>query len=448
MAANDPHDHDHGHDHAHGHYHPPEGEGPLRFSDPAQESLSQALRAGFNVLRVIMIVLLVAYFASGWFQVPPGDQGLIVRLGKLRDNDRAGSPYAGTPVFGPGWHFALPDPLDEKLLLPGQSRYMYIDSFLVSRDRGEHGKPLGVKTLSELVAGRNPQLTPGADGFMISGDRNISHGFFAVEYRIVDAARFVRSIGDEPADLEPVLRPLAENAVLRAVAGRRVEEVLKFGAAGDSGSNVVAEDIRSRLQAELDRLEAGVSVVKVAADTIEPGPVRMAFVNVSNAENERQKLIKEAEQQRDQILGGTVGSRERYQKLLATIEELGAAQATGADEPRIAELRMRIDAQLEQAQGEVAAVLGRAQTRATAQLETMRRQFEEFQFYRDAHRKNPELTVVRLWVRMRDAVLGSKQNEIFYVPQSGVIEILANRDPQRLIDAEKERYKGRFGQPP
>ena len=29
--------------------------------DPAQESLSQALRAGFNVLRVIIVVLLIAF---------------------------------------------------------------------------------------------------------------------------------------------------------------------------------------------------------------------------------------------------------------------------------------------------------------------------------------------------------------------------------------------------
>ena len=94
------HQHDHpGHDHDHPHEHAPEA---LTFSDPAQESLSQALRAGFNVLRVLMIVLLVAYIMSGWFEVGTGQQGLIVGWGKLRLNEGGESANKGTPIFDSG----------------------------------------------------------------------------------------------------------------------------------------------------------------------------------------------------------------------------------------------------------------------------------------------------------------------------------------------------------
>lgn len=401
---------------------------PRVFTDPAQESLSQALRAGFHVLRIIMLVLLVAYFASGWFQVNPGEQGLIARLGALRTN-----PATGSPIFPEGWHFALPDPFDEKITIPGQAYSIQIDTFLFRRDAKDLGKPL-----AEINVGRS-QLEPGIDGAMISGDRNLSHGLWTIEYRIGDGARFVTSVGERPADFEPLLRRLSEAAIIRAVAGRRVEDVLRYGGAAESMANVVAEDVRSRLSAELARLETGVVIDRVTAETIEPGQVREAFLRVSSAGSERKRLIDEAEQERDRILNQAAGPG--YRELLAAIEAYGAAQAVGEHEPRLEELRAEIDRRLEEAKGEVAAVLGRARTRATEIRETVRRQYEQFTYHLEAYRKHPELTVLRTWVRMRDAILGSAQNEIFFVPRSQIIEILANRDPQRLIEAEKERFR-------
>ncbi len=401
---------------------------PPSFTDPAQESLSLALRAGFNVLRIIMLVLLVAYFASGWFQVNPGQQGLIVRFGALRTN-----PATGAPIFPEGWHFALPDPFDEKITIPGQAYSIQIDTFLFRRDAKDIGKPL-----TEINTGRS-ELEPGIDGAMISGDRNLSHGLWTIEYRIEDGARFVTSVGEKPEDFEPLLRRLGEAAIIRAVAGRRVEDVLRYGGGAEAGTNIVAEEVRNRLGAELAQLETGVVINRVTAETIEPGQVREAFLRVSSAESERKRLIDEARQERDQILNQAAGPG--YRELLAAIEAYGAAQTLGEDEQRLAELRAEIDRRLEEAQGEVAAVLGRARTRATEIREGVRRQFEQFSYHLEAYRRYPELTALRVWVRMRDAILGSPQNEIFFVPRSQIVEILANRDPQRLIEAEKERLR-------
>lgn len=401
---------------------------PPDYTDPAQESLSQALRAGFNVLRVIMLVLLVAYFASGWFQVNPGQQGLIVRFGVLRTN-----PATGSPIFPEGWHFALPDPFDEKITISGQAYSIQIDTFLFRRDAKDIGKPL-----AEINTGRN-ELEPGIDGAMISGDRNLSHGLWTIEYRIEDGARFVTSVGEKPESFEPLLRRLGEAAIIRAVASRRVEDVLRYGAGGEVGANVVAEEVRNRLGVELARLETGVVINRVTAETVEPGLVREAFVRVSLAESTRKQLIDEARQKRDEILNQAGGPG--YRELLAAIEVYGAAQAVGESEQRLAELRAEIDRQLEEAQGEVAAVLGRARTRGTEIREGVRRQYEQFTYQLEAYRKHPERTTLRAWVRMRDAILGSPQNEIFFVPRSQIVQILANRDPQRLIEAEKERLR-------
>lgn len=39
--------------------------------DPANQSLAEALRKSFRVLKLIMLVLVVLYFLSGWFSVKP-----------------------------------------------------------------------------------------------------------------------------------------------------------------------------------------------------------------------------------------------------------------------------------------------------------------------------------------------------------------------------------------
>jgi regulator of protease activity HflC (stomatin/prohibitin superfamily) len=436
------HHHDHGpgghhhhHDHGHHHHDPADG-GPVHFTDPAQESLSQALKAGFNVMRVIMIVLLIAYFASGWFQVKPGDQGLIVRFGQLRDN-----PATGKPIYEQGWHFALPDPFDTKITVPGQFYTLKLDTFLFKRVGDAARKPLGEQPLAEILMEKD-KLEPGEDGAMLSGDRNLSHGIWTVEFRIDDAAKYVRNVGSNPPhDFRPLLQRVTENAVIKAVAGRRIEEVLRYGRPGEVIADIVSADVQTRIAQELARLDTGVTIIKVTAETIEPGRVRTAFYRVNVAQNEQQRLISEANQQRTQLLNEAAGPG--YEALLKLIEAYGAAQTASASEDRLREMLAEIDAMLDKASGQVADILSRASTRRDAAVQDLRREYEEFIGFRDAYRKNPFAALVREWVRMRSVVLGSVQNEIFYMPRAKTIEILTNRDPERALEAERQRFQGR-----
>lgn len=427
--------HDHGHG-GHHHHHDHDDEPPV-FTDPAQESLSQAMRAGFNVLRVIMIVLLVAYFASGWFQVKPGDQGLIVRFGALREN-----PKTGTPIFEQGWHFALPDPFDTKIPVPGQFYTLRLDSFLFKRVGTAAQKPLGVQPLSEILTEKE-SFEPGEDGYMISGDRNISHGLWSIEFRIEDAAKYVRNVGNRaPDDLEPILQRLMENAVTKAVAGRRIEEVLRYARPGEIIGDVVAQEVQKQLSAALARLESGVVISKITSETIEPGRVRPAFYRVNRAQQEQQRLVTEAQKQRNQLLSEAAGDKARYDALLQVINEYGAAQLQNAPETRLKELLADIDAKLMTSSGEAQSMLDRARTERDNERESVQREYTEFINFLEAYRKSPQTTRVREWVRMRAEVLGSVQNEIFFLPAARIVEILTNRDPQRLLEAEAERYKG------
>ena len=170
-------------------------------ADPAQESLVSALRSSFAVLRLVILVLLILYAVSGVFPIEPGDQGVIVRLGKPILNMDEGSEYYETPVFGAGWiWWALPDPIDEKIRLPGRNYELETDAFLFSRSEDDIKNDTDIATLRRS----SPTLTPGRDGASLTGDKNLSHGLWKVEYRIADAAKFVTEVGEQPGNVEPI----------------------------------------------------------------------------------------------------------------------------------------------------------------------------------------------------------------------------------------------------
>lgn len=400
-------------------------EPPAPAVDPAQESLVSALRSSFAILRLIMILLVVLYLISGVFQIQPGDQGVIARLGVLVNNSAT-----GTPVFTQGWiWWALPDPFDEKIRISGRIHTMETDTFLFKRRQEDIDDKTDIATIRPL--GRS--LTPGTDGAMLTGDKNLSHGLWAVEYRIVDAPRFVQNVGEKPEDVEPLLRRLFESSILREVAYRRVEEVTR------GKVERIASDVARRLQQELNDLEVGLEVVKVKANNIVPAQVAPAFAEVTRAENEKKQQEHAAGQRATEILNQAAGPQ--HHELLKRIREYGDAQLADSDAQVLAQLRLAIDASLEQAQGAVAVKLREAQAESDTVREQISREHEEFTYWLEQYRQYPGPTLVLLWTQMRQVVLNSDDNETFWVPNSDIIEILINRDPNRAIEAERKRLQ-------
>src|SRR5215468_8513217 len=90
--------------------------------DPANQSLADALRKSFAVLKALMLVLVVAYVLSGWFRVQPGEVGFVVRMGRVIGigNDR---------VLKPGWHWSFPYPIDQVVTVATQQERTQTVSF-------------------------------------------------------------------------------------------------------------------------------------------------------------------------------------------------------------------------------------------------------------------------------------------------------------------------------
>ncbi len=399
--------------------------------DPVQQSLFGALRTGFNVLLTVMGVLMIAYLLSGLFRIDAGEQGLIVRFGKLVTNSGQTDSEIGPKVFTQGLEVALPDPFDEKIRVPTRKFVMELDTFSFQRDEADRDKPLS------QIERRRIGLKPGLDGALLTGDKNLAHAIWKIEYNIFDAQRFIEHVradvptreGRYPA-LEEILGRLAESVIITESAWRRFEDITR------GESSAFAAGVRRRLQSEIDALDLGVALGAVTVDTAEPQGVRNAYRGVTQAENELKEQIDNAQAEANAILNKTAGAG--HTELLRIIRAYGAQQAVGAAPAELAPVRGRIEQALDRSGGEVAIRLRDAASAANEIRQRVEGQFSEFQNRLKQYRKYPRITTLELQNQMRRKILTSLQNEMFFVPDVDDLQILLNRDPNKKARREME----------
>ncbi|MGD2108126.1 MAG: hypothetical protein PVI86_01915, partial [Phycisphaerae bacterium] len=100
--------------------------------DAASQSLADALRSSFSVLKVIMVVLVVLYLFSNVRSIDLYEEALTLRLGRLH-----------RVVDKPGLVWAFPFPIDEIVPLPTkQSNDTLVRSHTLFRNQQEKGKPI------------------------------------------------------------------------------------------------------------------------------------------------------------------------------------------------------------------------------------------------------------------------------------------------------------------
>ena len=85
--------------------------------DAANQSLADALRASFGVLKVIMVLLVVWFLFSGVTCVQETQQAVVFRFGKLQ-----------SAASETGLHLAFPYPVDETLRIGVAAETLTFDS--------------------------------------------------------------------------------------------------------------------------------------------------------------------------------------------------------------------------------------------------------------------------------------------------------------------------------
>src|SRR4030042_6797014 len=230
---------------------------------------------GWIVIGIILLIFLV----SSVFTVNPEEIGVIQRCGKY------------TRVVSPGLNFKLPFGIETVKKVPVERQ--------LKEEFGFRTKTAGVRT---EYAGRAFQK----ESLMLTGDLNAAEVEWIVQFRISDPFKFLFKVRNAIS----TFRDMNEALMREVVGDRTVSEVLT------TGRVEIANTVTTKLQELCDQYETGIKVDQVVLQDVNPpDPVKPAFNEVNEAQQEREKMINQARSEYNQVIPKARGTAAR------TIEE-------------------------------------------------------------------------------------------------------------------------------
>lgn len=228
-----------------------------------------------NGLRFVWLIplALAAWLLSGIYRVDSAERAVVLRFGA----------YAGTTE--PGLHWHLPWPLARaELVNIGQVR------------------PFSYATE------------------MLTADENIVQVSIAVQYLVSDPYQYLFGVRDPNQTLGEV----AESAIRQVVGGNKMDFVL------GAGQSEIANDTQQLMQRTLTRYHAGLKVLSVNLQRLQPPrEVQEAFDDVNKAREDKQRLQNNAQAYANAIVPKAKGQAAQIVQQAEAYQAKVVAEAQG-----------------------------------------------------------------------------------------------------------------------
>lgn len=245
---------------------PPDDEPSSPFSE-GPKFVRPQLRAGGGLLFTLGFLAVTAlWLASGFFIVNAGEEAVVLRFGKLQRSVKAGP------------HYHLPYPFEARIVV-------------------------NTEQVRTVVVGRAADATQSGEeaSNMFTGDENIIHIQFRVQYRIDDVEKYLFNM----RNTDDVVAAAAEAAMREVVGSARIENIFT------EQRRDIQEKAKEALQAIMKDYGNGVLIRDVLLlDVAAPADadVRAAFAAYAGAREEMAKTISEAEAYRNAIVPVATGT--------------------------------------------------------------------------------------------------------------------------------------------
>ena len=207
-----------------------------------------------------LLLIFGLWILSGFYQVQPSEEGVVLRFGK----------YVYTTDAGLHYHF--PAPIEEVIKVN------------VTQERSIN---LGTADVRDY---RNNAFT---ESHMLTGDENIVDINLTVVWKIKDAKDYLFSMRSPDETVS-----VAAQSVLREIVGQSEMQPI---ITGDRGK--VEDETKAELQRVLDEFNAGIIIVRVKLQKADPPrEVVDAFNEVQRAKADMERFKNEAEAYRNEVL--------------------------------------------------------------------------------------------------------------------------------------------------
>ena len=205
-----------------------------------------------------LLGIVLLWLASGFYQVQPNEQGVVLRFG------------AYTETTDPGLHYHLPYPIE------------MVKKVNITQERSIN---LGVTEPTN----RNDFT----ESHMLTGDENIVDINLTIVWRISDAKDYLFNMQSPDQTVR-----VAAQSVLREIVGQ--SQMMPI-ISGDRGK--VEDETKDELQKVLNEFGSGIHIVRVKLQKADPPKqVVDAFNEVQRAKADMERFKNEAEAYRNEIL--------------------------------------------------------------------------------------------------------------------------------------------------
>ncbi len=240
--------------------------------------------AGIGAALIFGVIVLI-WLGSGFFIVQEGQQAVITTFGR----------YTGTVDAGFQWRMPYPFQANETV---------------------------NVTQLRSVEVGRNAVIpaTGLRDSSMLTDDENIVDIRFTVQYRLKDARAYL--FNNRDPDGAVILA--AESAIREIVGQSKIDSVLY------EQRDAIAAGIMKSVQAQLDRLEAGILIVNVNLQSVQPPEqVQAAFEDTLKAGQDADRAKKEGLAYASDVIPKAKGTAARLNEEAEGYKARVIAQAQG-----------------------------------------------------------------------------------------------------------------------
>ncbi len=210
-------------------------------------------RLGAGILALAALVTA----AGTAYQIEPEEVGVVLRFGKyVRTTD-------------PGLHFKIPF-VERMQRVPVQRQ--------LKQEFGFRTTTAGIRT---EYAGQ--ELAD--ESVMLTGDLNVAVVEWIVQYRVDDPYEYLFKV----RNLEDTFRAMTQAVMRETVGDRTVTEVVTVG------RQEIETTVEARLQALTEQYQMGIAIDQVVLQDVNPpDPVKPSWDEVSQAQQQRDRLINEA----------------------------------------------------------------------------------------------------------------------------------------------------------
>ena len=217
-----------------------------------------------GVMQAVVIVIVLCFTAyTSVFTVDPEEKAVVLKFGK---EDR---------IVGQGLHFKLPFFMEQEYKVPVQRQLKLEFGF----------RTAGNETRQQYAQTQYSGGNYAAESLMLTGDLNVASIEWVTQYKIADPVKYLFKV----RNVDQTFRDMNE-AVMREIVGdRTINEVLTIGR-GEI-QNLAME----KLSALCKEYTLGIVVSQVILqDVSPPEPVKPAFNEVNQAEQEKETTIQNA----------------------------------------------------------------------------------------------------------------------------------------------------------